>query len=56
MARASSRDNRDLGLRRIRTTENDFVFRVIGKRRVCESQGVQSGLDQMGRVREEVLG
>ena len=57
MARATTRDNGDLGVRGrgIRTTVDDFVLGVKAETRVGDSEGVKGGLDEMGRVREEVF-
>ena len=57
VARATTRDNGDLGVRGrgIRTTVDDFVLGVKAETRVGDSEGVKGGLDEMGRVREEVF-
>ena len=51
MAGTTTGDDGNLGLGGgIGTAEDDFVFGVIGKRRIGDGEGVEGGVDEVGRV------
>lgn len=56
MAGAATGDDGDLGSILGRTAVDDFVVGVKGERRVGEGDGLESGVDQVGWVVDEVFG